>query len=135
MNYSEHSINAMYQNLGKLFYAVAMADRNIRPDEVMALREAVREQWLEVDDVEDDYGTDAAYQIEIVFDWLQNEETEGGTYFKEFTEFFKKHPSLFTKKIRLQTYRTAYAIAISFGGTNKSELVLLSKLKILLELE
>ncbi len=135
MSYQENIQNKMYQNLGKLFYAVAMADKNVRPKEVTALREAVREQWLDVDDVEDEFGTDAAYQIEIVFDWLQNEESDGDTYFKEFKYFFKEHRSLFTKKIREQIYKTARAIAISFAGANKSELVLLSKLKMLLKQE
>ncbi len=127
----ENSKNGMYQNLGKLFYAIAMADKNVRPKEVTALQEAVRKQWLDVDDVEDEFGTDAAYQIEIVFDWLQNEESDGDTYFREFQDFFRENRSLFTKRICEQTYKTARAIAVSFAGANKSELILLSKLKML----
>ncbi|WP_299535885.1 hypothetical protein [Ulvibacterium sp.] len=135
MTYQESTQNKMYQNLGKLFYAVAMADKNVRPKEVATLREAVREQWLDVDEAEDEFGTDAAYQIEIVFDWLHNEESDGDSYFKEFKYFFKEHRSLFTKRISEQIYKTARAIAVSFAGTNKSELVLLTKLKMLLEQE
>lgn len=132
MLYPENKKNGMYQNLGKLFYAIAMADKNVRPKEVTALQEAVRKQWLDVDEVEDEFGTDAAYQIEIVFDWLQNEESDSDTYFREFQDFFKENRSLFTKRIRGQTYKTARAIAVSFAGANKSELILLSKLKMLL---
>lgn len=135
MSFQENIQNKMYQNLGKLFFAVAMADKNVRPREVTALRQAVREQWLDVDDTEDEFGTDAAYQIEIVFDWLQNEESDGENYFMEFKYFFKEHRSLFTKRIREQIYKTARAIAVSFAGANKSELVLLSKLKLLLQQE
>jgi hypothetical protein len=132
MLYPENRKNGMYQNLGKLFYAIAMADKNVRPKEVTALQEAVRKQWLDVDEAEDEFGTDAAYQIQIVFDWLQNEESDGDTYFREFHDFFKENRSLFTKRIREQTYKTARAIAVSFAGANKSELILLSKLKMLL---
>ena len=125
--------NRLYQNLGKLFYAIAMADKNVRPIEVKKLREAVKEWWLAVDDVSDEFGTDAAYQIEIVFDWLQEEEKEGEAYFKEFTDFFKEHETAFTPKIRELIWNTADTIAASFAGKNKSELILLAKLKMLLQ--
>lgn len=74
MLHSEKTGNELYQNLGKLFYAVAIADKSIRPIEVEKMKEDVRKYWLTVDGVEDEFGTDAAYQIEIVFDWLQQEE-------------------------------------------------------------
>ena len=58
-----------YQNLGKLFYAIAMADHSVHMKEMEKLNEVVRDYWLEVDDIEDEYGTDAAFQIISVFDW------------------------------------------------------------------
>jgi len=57
-----------YQNLGKLFHAMAMADHSIHMKEMEKLNEVVRDHWLEIDDVEDEYGTDAAFQIISVFD-------------------------------------------------------------------
>jgi len=133
MHPSEKIGNELYQNLGKLFYAVAMADKKVVPEEVEKLKEAVRKYWLQVDDIEDEFGTDAAHQIEIVFDWLQNEEKDGEHYFREFTDFYKEHPSKFNDKIKQLILRTAYDIASSFAGRNKSELILLAKLKMLLE--
>ena len=121
-----------YQILGKLFYAVAMADRNVRPIEVEKLREDVRKYWLDVDDVEDEFGTDAAYQIEIVFDWLQQEEKEAGSYWNEFEHFYREHPSKFNMPIKQLIWRTADDIAASYAHKNKSELILLAKLKGLL---
>ncbi len=41
------------------------------PVEIERLKEDVRKYWLTVDSIEDEFGTDAAYQIEIVFNWLQ----------------------------------------------------------------
>ncbi len=57
-----------YQKLGKLFYAIAASDQVVRKVEHDKLKEIIKTEWLSVDDYEDDFHTDAAYQIEIVFD-------------------------------------------------------------------
>ncbi|MFS4491276.1 hypothetical protein [Maribacter sp. 2308TA10-17] len=130
---SEKIGNEFYQSLGKLFYAVAMADKNVRPIEIERLKEDVQKYWLPVDAIEDEFGTDAGYQIEIVFDWLQQEEKEGNTYFQEFVDFYKEHPGKFTKAIKQLIFKTADDIASSFANKNKSELILLAKLKLLMQ--
>lgn len=129
MLYSEKKREQFYQNLGKLFYAVAMADKNVRPGEVKKLQEDVRTYWLNLDDQQDEFGTDAAYQIEIVFDWLKNEEKDSDTYFEEFTDFYKEHPEIFKPGIKSLILRTCNDIASSFAGKNKSELIILARLQ------
>ncbi len=128
---SERIGNEFYQALGKLFYAVAMADKHVRPVEVQRLRKYVRKYWLEVDQFEDEFNTDSAYQIEIVFDWLEEEDKNGEDYFKDFEEFYKNHTSKFSPEIKSLILDTAEAIAGSFAGKNKSELLLIFKLKLL----
>ncbi len=130
---SEKIGNEFYQSLGKLFYAVAMVDKNVRPIEIERLKEDVQKYWLNVDSIEDEFGSDAAYQIEIVFDWLQQEEKESEAYFLEFVDFYKEHPSKFNMAIKQLVFRTADDIASSFADKNKSELILLAKLKMLLQ--
>lgn len=126
---SEKIGNEFYQNLGKLFYAVAMADNNVRPKEVERLRKYVRQFWLDVDDVEDEFHTDAAYQIEIVFDWLKDEEKEGDEYFNEFKDFYKDHPKKFSESLKKLIVETSESIASSFAGKNRSEMLTIFKLK------
>lgn len=126
---SEKIGNEFYQSLGKLFYAVAMADNNVRPKEVKRLREYVRQHWLEVDKFEDEFHTDAAYQIEIVFDWLEGEEKDGEEYFKEFKEFYMEHHEKFPETIRKLIVETAESIASAFAGKNRSEMLTIFKLK------
>lgn len=126
---SEKIGNEFYQNLGKLFYAVAMADNNVRPVEIKRLRKYVRQHWLDIDEIEDEFHTDAAYQIEIVFDWLNGEEKDGEEYFKEFKEFYKEHPEKFTEPIKKLVVETAESIAKSFAGKNRSEMLAIFKLK------
>ncbi|MER3374991.1 MAG: hypothetical protein RIM83_10185 [Allomuricauda sp.] len=126
---SEKIGNEFYQNLGMLFYAVAMVDKNVRPVEVKRLRKYVRQHWLDVDGFEDEFHTDAAYQIEIVFDWLEGEEKDGDEYFDAFKEFYKEHPEKFTPKLKALIVETAESIAYSFAGKNKSEMLIIFKLK------
>lgn len=130
----EKITNELYQSLGKLFYAIAMADKAVRPVEVVELNENVHTYWLSVDEAEDEYGTDAAHQIAIVFDWLQQEEKESQQYFDEFVAFYNEHSQRFNLKIKQLIWKTACDIALSFRGANKSELILLTKLRLLLKM-
>ena len=120
-----------YQNLGKLFYAIAASDKTVRIVEVEKLKELVKNQWLDVDLIEDTFGTDAAYQIEIVFDWLNQEEfLNVESCFKDFISYKNEQAHLFTDEVKHLILRTAESIAFSFSGINKSELIMLVKLNL-----
>lgn len=54
-----------YQNLGKLFYAIVAGDNKVHEAEMNKLKELVKKEWLNIDDIEDEFGIDAAYQIEL----------------------------------------------------------------------
>ena len=120
-----------YQNLGKLFYAVAEADHSVHTKEIDRLKEAVRENWLQVDDIEDEYGTDAAFQIETVFDWLLEYEKDGNECYEEFEQFYLEHKLLFSIEVKHLIMATSRSIAFAFAGTNKAELILLGRLELL----
>jgi hypothetical protein len=126
-------MDLLYTNLGKLFYAIAAADKNINPSEIKTLKDLVKEEWLKVDDFEDEFGTDAAYQIEIMFDLLMEEPPDAGEAFQEFKDFKAGHENLFSEEVKKLTWKTADAIAAAFAGKNKSEVIMLSKLKTLLK--
>ncbi len=118
-----------YQNLGKLFYAIAAADHHVKNVEFTKLKELVKKNWINVDMLEDVYHTDAAYQIEIVFDWLNSQENlnvQG--CFDDFVKYKNEQKHLFTKHIKELILKTTGAIAASFSGINKSELIFLANL-------
>jgi hypothetical protein len=121
-----------YQNLGKLFYAVAASDKVVKKEEIETLKNIVEQEWVSIDDYQDEFGTDTAYQIEIIFDWLEANQPDAFLAFKEFSDFKKEHENLFNSKINKLILKTADAIAASFVGINKSELIMLSKLKSIL---
>lgn len=123
-----------YQNLGKLFYAIAASDGVVRDLEFAKLKALVKQQWLEVDDVLDAFGADAAYQIEIVFDWLNEEDlTSAEICFNDFVNYKKEQAHLFTDKVKSLILKTASAVAYAFSGINKAELIMLAKLEMVLK--
>lgn len=120
-----------YQNLGKLFYAVAATDGNVRPIEIEKLKAFVKKYWLDIDDIEDVFGIDAAYQIEVVFDWLNyDEEMDVNTCYTDFVSYKNEQNHLFTEEVKKLILKTSSAIAHAFSGINKSELMLIAKLDI-----
>ncbi len=123
--------NEFYQNLGKLFYAVAMSDHSVHMKELEKLNEVVSDHWLDVDDIEDEFGTDSAHQITTVFDWLLEYEKDGEEIYEEFEEFYTDHKKLFTPKVKALAMSTSRAIATAFAGSNKAELVMLGRLELL----
>lgn len=122
-----------YQKLGELFYAIAAADKVVKKEEYDALRTMVRKYWKDMDSYEDSFHTDAAFQIEIVFDWYDYEHLDADECFEDFKFYKKDHESLFTPQRKELIWKTAEAIAHSFASKNKSELIMLAKLKMLLK--
>ncbi|PQJ68823.1 MULTISPECIES: hypothetical protein [Polaribacter] len=134
MKPSQNTIISFYENLGKLFYAIAAADNVVEEIEFTILKEIVKNKWTKVDPVDDDFHSDAAYQIETVFDWLNTEGfSNSETCYAEFIDFKKEHPSLFTEGIKSLISKTATKIAASVDDTDQSEFNLVKKLNLALE--
>jgi len=129
MKYSNKTILRFYQLLGKIFYAAAAVDKTVRKEEMTALRESVKAHWLAFDDTFDEFETDSAYQIEIVFDWLTDKNPDPGKAIHSLLVFKEKYPDLFTEKVKGMIMKTASAISYSFAAKNKSELIFLSRLE------
>ncbi|WP_055444505.1 hypothetical protein [Lacinutrix himadriensis] len=120
---------SFYQNLGNLFYAIAAADNSVAPLEVETLKEIIKSKWLKVDDLKDAFGSDAAYQMEFVFDILHRENNlDVEKCYADFINYKKAQNYLFSPSINQLILETANAIASSFAGKNKSELILLARL-------
>lgn len=121
-----------YQKMGELFYAIAAADNVVKEAEYNELKKTVNEKWKDLDDYEDSFQTDAAYQIEIVFDWFDYEELDANDCFDSFSEYYLENKTLFNEERKKLIWDTANAIAGAFAGKNKSELIMLAKLRNLL---
>lgn len=133
MKPSDATMVHLYQHLGKIFYSIAAVDKIVRPEEIEQLKKIVQREWLPLERSFDEFGSDSAYQIEIVFDWLVENDWDYDQVFSDFKIFRREHDHLFTADINAIILKTANAIAASFAGKNKSEHVLISQLKAVLE--
>jgi hypothetical protein len=129
MKASHQTMIHFYQNLGKLFFSVASVDKTVRKEEITQLKEIVKKEWLPLENSFSEYGDDSAYQIEIIFDWLVENDWNIGKTIPDFEGFKKEHPSLFTPQVNDLILKTAKAITNSFSGKNKSESALIEKLR------
>ena len=129
----EKSKNKLHQNLGKLFYAVAMADKKIEEEEIAALKTDIFQRWYNLDSKLSGLVLDGHQEIITVFEQLQNTNAESDICFSEFQEFFNEQKQFFNEDLRKLIWDTAQAVASSFAKKNKSELILLARLKMLLE--
>jgi hypothetical protein len=120
-----------YQELGHLFYAVASVDKKIAKEEISELKKCISEQWLHFEDTTDEFGMDAAFQIEAVFEWLEDRDEKADFAFHEFEEYFNGHKKIFNDKVKSMIFNTCEKIASSYGTKNKAELELLGKISVL----
>lgn len=120
-----------YQKLGELFYAVAASDKIVRQSEYKELTRFVEEEWKAMDDYEDLFGTDAAYQISIVFEWFDYERMDADDCFESFSDYYEDHRNLFSEPRKNLILKTVQKIANAFRDTNKSELIMITKLRLL----
>ncbi|MFT6443753.1 MAG: hypothetical protein ACJASQ_000097 [Crocinitomicaceae bacterium] len=134
MELKNTTMTSFYQLLGRVFYAAAQSDKVIRPEEISVLKQTVKDIWLDVENTFDEFNSDSAYQIEIVFDHLLNNDIVVEDVINELKSFKKIHSSLFTVSIVELIMQTASKIVSSFAKRNKSELVFLSQLRNALEL-
>ena len=129
MKPSRQTMIHFYQQLGKLFFSVASVDKTVREEEIAQLKEIVKKEWLPLENSLSEFGDDAAYQIEIVFDWLVENDWNMGRIVPDFEIFKKEHTHLFTSQVNDLILKTAKAITNSFSGKNKSESVLIDQLR------
>jgi hypothetical protein len=122
---------SFYQNLGKLFYAIAAIDKTVRDEEFYALITVVKNKWSAVNAISEAGEFPGEASIINTFRWLRDDdEYNAQTCFDSFIAYMRAHPELFTDTINTLILDTAGAIASAFSSKNKAELIGLAKLDI-----
>lgn len=133
MKPSDQTMIHFYQHLGKVFYCIAAIDKTVRTEEIERLKKIIKTEWIPLEGTVTEFGDDATYQIEIIFDWLMENEWDLEQVIPNFKIFRKEHQSLFTPEIRILILKTAIAIVTAFSGENKSEHLIISQLTSILQ--
>ena len=89
---------------------------------------------MSLGDEVDEFGGEAPYQIEIVFDFLHASKFEehANDFVKDFGEFKSANQELFPAKVDRTIWRTCISIADAFYGKNQQEKEILAKIKTIL---
>ena len=120
----------MYASSGYLFYGIAASDGRIAKAEGQKLKEEVTKHWLPLENSRDEFGTDAAHYIGISFDYANDQEMDAEEAFAKFLDDYQQEPARYDHTMKELILKTASAIASSFAGKNKAELVRLSRLQV-----
>jgi hypothetical protein len=131
-NASNEHYKKFYEKLAHLFYAVAAADDIIRQEEKEVLHQMVLEDWLDLENSKDAFGTDSAFSIEVVFDQLEELDLKSDRAFEMFEKYYHNHPEMFDEDVVKRIFHTTHRIASAFHQKNKSEHNLLTRIHILL---
>lgn len=101
--------------LGKLFFAAAFADKEIRPEEIEKMNELIETEWKNT-------------RIQDAFYNCVNMNYDRRKAIDELRIHLEQYPELFSRTISQKIIDTAYTIADASSGTNKSEIIYLSQL-------
>ncbi|MBE2229215.1 MAG: hypothetical protein IAE96_01065 [Chitinophagaceae bacterium] len=123
-----------YKELGNLFYAIAAADKKIRPEERKSLHEEILYCWKHHDDSHDRFGSDRAFLIEFEFETLEEEAIKAEEAYQLFENWFLEHGKDIDQAGRMKIFNSARHIAECIRKINHEELVYLVRLKKLLQL-
>ncbi len=122
MGVARELMTKFYQHLGELFYAIAKAYKTVGPEKGKALKESIRSKWGPLEKSEDEPHEDASFQIEAVFDFLNEGSGDAHHWFENIRVFKETQERLFTEKVNQLIIRTANSIASSLSVSKRSEL-------------
>jgi Asp-tRNA(Asn)/Glu-tRNA(Gln) amidotransferase A subunit family amidase len=118
----------LFENLGKLFYAVAAVDRILHENETLGLKREIEKFW-KPKFAEAPYSM--AYYIWHAFELARRSDTTAEEAYEEFVSYYKESPQEFPEEVKNLIMDTANSIAKAYADKNKSELILLAKLQLL----
>ena len=93
---SHQVMTHLYEHSAKVFYSIVAIDKTIRKEEIEKLKQIINKEWLPLENSFNEFGDDAAYEIEIVFDWMVANEWELEQVLPDFKIFKAEHQHLFT---------------------------------------
>jgi uncharacterized tellurite resistance protein B-like protein len=124
---------SFYEKLAYLFYAIADADGKVKPAELQRLHEEIILIWKSLDNVRDEFNTNLAFEIEAIFEWLEDNKYPCMDAYREFTDYATTHKSLFDADVKDKIMHTCLSIAGAYKQINHSEEHILEKLKTFLK--
>ncbi len=125
MNTDKATLYDFHQALGQLFYAIALSDKVLREEEMAMLDKMINSEWLPIDK--------NAGQVRMTFNKVKEQGKTAQECMEAFESFYQTHKNLFREEVLERVWKSVNSIASACAGKNKSELVMLSKLSVILK--
>lgn len=132
MNATTKLPTLFYQKTGELFYAIAAVDHRVRKEEFNGLKKSLNTYWDLFEVEEQNSSLKPVDILESSFKNAFRNKKDPETCYEEFVNYKSEKPELFTISHNKAIWNTANLIANSFSGANKTEVIFLQKLKMVL---
>lgn len=118
--------------IGYLVYAVASADNYVAPEEKQIVHDIINENWRILADKEDPFGVRALDFIDKMLGVLEDKHVDSEASIELFKEVYDENRDQFTPELKKFILDVCIKTGSAFNRMNKSELVLISRIEILL---
>lgn len=119
--------------IGYVVYAVASADNHVALEEKKIAHDLINEHWTLLADNEDPFGVLALDFVDKIIVSFDEDHLDSDKAFDSFKEIFEEQKNEFTPEIKQFILDLCIKVGSAFNQMNKSELVLLSRIEILLK--
>jgi hypothetical protein len=119
--------------IGYVLYAVASADKRISEEETQVVEIYLRKNLKILAHQEDSAGTESVEIILKKMEFLFHEKMKSEMAFQVFSERYQADKKLFSVEIKQLIINLCVNAAVAVNRMNKSELVLLSRIELLLK--
>lgn len=121
-----------YEELGKLLYAIAMADERIDDGERESISRLITERLLHREKDTDRYGTNEAWITRFSFETAEDSGVGAAEAMDNFIDFTKAYQQELTEHEFDLCIKLANSVADTFHHINKKENSMLTQLRLLL---
>lgn len=118
-----------YKELGKLLYAMSLADKTISKEEKEEVSKQIAERLLHKEMDADQFGTNEAWITQFSFDTSEDAGEQAEEAFEEFLSFVKQHRNELTAQEIDICYRLSEHVANAYRHVNKKESNILRTLR------
>ena len=118
-----------YKELGKLLYAMALADNSISKEEKEVITKQIAERLLHKEVDADQFGSNEAWITQFSFDTTEEAGESADETFEEFLTFIKQYRNELTEQEIEICYRLSEHVANAYRHVNKKESKMLSSLR------
>lgn len=118
-----------YRELGKLLYAMALADRSISNEEKEEVSKQIAERLLHREMDADQFGSNEAWITQFSFDTTEEAGEDAEEALEEFLSFVKQYRNDLTAQEIDICYKLSEHVASAYRHVNKKESNILQKLR------